>query len=360
MMHDRNIDSDRFRKVLGHYPTGISVVTAITDGEPFGMVVGTFTSVSLDPPLVAFMPAKSSSSWPQIEASGKFCANVLSADQADLCKNFSRKGGNKFEGIDYTLSPSGSPVLDQVVAWVDCEIYDVVESGDHYIVIGRVLDLDIVKSEAALAFYRGEFGRFSPPSQKDHPAYAPSLVEKAAAIFMEHELPHDKARHISSLSESSKWQSDAMFIPRQEIVREILAEYLRTILVKYQRVVSRKAGSRETLEQLITVMFSAVEEHRAAGAMYVNERVHIDAQANPEIPRLEHEMRVLWESVLSEGTERGVFRTDLNRTMVYYLIRDAAFVVARWHKQDGPYSVEDLCQQYTKVLIGGVLAPAKN
>src|ERR1700761_8846115 len=95
-------DAATFRRVLGHYPTGVCIVTAMEAGEtPAGMAVGSFTSVSLDPPLVAFFPDKRSSSWPRIERAGKFCVNVLAADQTEICQRFSKSGIDKFAGITH-------------------------------------------------------------------------------------------------------------------------------------------------------------------------------------------------------------------------------------------------------------------
>lgn len=157
------IDGAAFRRVLGHYPTGVCVVTAIEpDGNPAAMVVGSFTSVSLDPPLVAFFPDRCSTSWPRIERAGKFCVNVLGSHQQDLCRRFSAKGNDKFAGLDYRLSKRGSPVLDDVVAWIDCTLDATHEAGDHLIVLGRVCDLDIARAEQPLLFFRGKYGNFEP------------------------------------------------------------------------------------------------------------------------------------------------------------------------------------------------------
>src|SRR5262249_52915322 len=134
-------DSRTFRHVLGHFATGVAVISADGPDGPAAMLVSSFTSVSLEPPLVAFLPDKSSTSWPAIRAAGSFCVNILSAGQQELCAQFARKGGNKFEGVKWTPAPSGAPVLDGVMAWIDCELTQTFESGDHYIAIGRVLQL---------------------------------------------------------------------------------------------------------------------------------------------------------------------------------------------------------------------------
>ena len=157
-----SFDSATCRRVLGHYPTGVCVVTAMeASGAPVGMVVGSFTSVSLDPPLVAFFPAKSSSSWPRIEAVGKFCVNILASDQQPLCRQIAAPGPDKFAGIVHRVSANGSPILDDVVAWIDCALDAVHEAGDHYIVLGKVVALEVDRPERPLLFFQGSYGEFS-------------------------------------------------------------------------------------------------------------------------------------------------------------------------------------------------------
>jgi flavin reductase (DIM6/NTAB) family NADH-FMN oxidoreductase RutF len=159
------IDPRRFRQVLGNYPTGVTVVTAIdADGEPAGMAVGSFTSVSLDPPLVAFLPDRGSSSFPRIRTAESFCVNVLAADQEDLCRRFATRGGDKFAGVAWSPSPSGAPRLDGAVAWVDCAFHSITDAGDHYLVMGSVRQLDGDADSLPLVFFQGGYGRFSPSS----------------------------------------------------------------------------------------------------------------------------------------------------------------------------------------------------
>jgi flavin reductase (DIM6/NTAB) family NADH-FMN oxidoreductase RutF len=162
----RAIEPDWYRRVLGQYPTGVCVVAADEPGTgPCGMVVGSFTSVSLDPPLIAFYPAKSSTSWPRIEAAGAFCVNILGADQEDVCRTFSAKAGNKFENVPFHRTPqTASPIIDGVVAWIDCDIEAVQDAGDHVLVLGRVRELDVHRPGLPLLFFQGGYGRFSPHS----------------------------------------------------------------------------------------------------------------------------------------------------------------------------------------------------
>ena len=160
------IDPARFRQVLGQYPTGVVVVTAAgSAGEPLGMTIGSFTSVSLDPPLVAFLPDRKSKSWHALHESGqRFCVNILSAGQEGVCRSVASRSHDKFEGIDLEQSAGGNPVIKGAVAYVDCTIEVIHEAGDHHVVIGRVQHLETQNSLFPLLFFRGGYGSFSPLS----------------------------------------------------------------------------------------------------------------------------------------------------------------------------------------------------
>jgi len=156
------VDGARYRQVLGHFPTGVTVVTANTDDGPVGLCVGSFTSVSLAPPLVAFCAGDSSTSYPRIETAGHFCVNILADDQEEIARVFADKGDSKFGGIGWRPSVvTGAPVINDVLAWIDCRIDAIHEAGDHWIVVGRVLDLEIGHEGGPLVFFRGGFGRYS-------------------------------------------------------------------------------------------------------------------------------------------------------------------------------------------------------
>ena len=153
-------NSADFRKVLGHHPTGVAVITALgADGLPLALVVGTFTSVSLDPPLVGFLPDRRSATWPLIEAAGRFAANILGADQAAECSVLAGQG-DKFCGVDWSLSPGGLPVLGNAIAVIECTVDGVVDAGDHVFVLGRVDNLGVQRDAEPLVFWRGRFGGF--------------------------------------------------------------------------------------------------------------------------------------------------------------------------------------------------------
>jgi len=155
-------DAREFRKILGHYPTGVCAVTARSGtGDLLAMVVGSFTSVSLSPPLVAFFPDKSSTSWPKIRECGGFCVNVLADSQLELCARLASKDSGKFDGVGYHLSSRGFPILDGAVAWLDCSIDAIHEAGDHYIVLGEVSSLDLHQRGEPLLFHKGAYRKIA-------------------------------------------------------------------------------------------------------------------------------------------------------------------------------------------------------
>lgn len=154
-------DDARFRQVLGHFATGITVITAVDGDGPVGFTCQAFSSLSLDPPLVMFSPAKASSSWPRIRGAGHFAVNILSEGQEDVCRRFATKGADKFAGHGWKPAPTtGAPILADVLAWIDCTIEGEHDGGDHLVVVGRVHGLEIVQEGKPLLFFRGGYGRF--------------------------------------------------------------------------------------------------------------------------------------------------------------------------------------------------------
>ena len=159
--HMDSFDETKFRSVLSNYPTGVTLVTATHDGDPVGLIIGSFTSVSLNPPLVGFLVDKRSSTWSRIAASGSFCVNVLGHHQEDVCRLFTGRSPDRFTTIGWKAKRNGMPVLDDVIAWIGCDIDRVEEAGDHWWVVGRVLQLEAVSDSPPLVFVRGGFGHAS-------------------------------------------------------------------------------------------------------------------------------------------------------------------------------------------------------
>jgi 3-hydroxy-9,10-secoandrosta-1,3,5(10)-triene-9,17-dione monooxygenase reductase component len=146
------------REVLGHFATGVTVVTSTDDDGPSGFACQSFHALSLEPALVCFCVGRSSTTWPRIRDAGRFAVNVLGVDQEQLCRGFALSGGDKFADVPWQPSPLGSPVLDGAIAWIDCTISAVHDGGDHQIVIGQVRDLQALGGDPLL-FFRGQYRR---------------------------------------------------------------------------------------------------------------------------------------------------------------------------------------------------------
>lgn len=154
-------DPSTLRTVLGHFATGVAIVTAIDDDGPVGMACNSFTSVSLDPPLVLFCAAKSSTTWPRIKAAEAWAANILTEDGEDVSRVFAAPDVDRFAGVGWAPGASGAPVLDDALGYVDCRTDVLHDAGDHVIVVGRVVQLGYVTDGSPLLFYRGGYGRYA-------------------------------------------------------------------------------------------------------------------------------------------------------------------------------------------------------
>lgn len=157
-----DIDGARFRSVLGRFATGVVAITAIEPetGRPTGLAANSFTSVSIEPPLVAFCVAHTSTSWPRLRPAERLCINILSEPQLEVCKRLAIKGGDKFADIQWSGSPNGSPVIEGALAWIECTVEQEHVAGDHVIVVARVHALDKHHEGDPLLFYKGGYGRF--------------------------------------------------------------------------------------------------------------------------------------------------------------------------------------------------------
>ncbi|MDM4719413.1 flavin reductase family protein [Micromonospora sp. WMMA1363] len=170
------MDQLRFRRVLGHFCTGVTVVTSVDGETPVGFACQSFAALSLDPPLVLFCPGRGSATWRRIARAGHFCVNILAEDQRDVSRVFGVSGADKFAGVSWVRSPGGAPIIDAVLAWVDCRIESVWSGGDHDIVIGRVTDLAIVRDARPLLFYTGRYTDAAPVSSHAPPEVVDTLL----------------------------------------------------------------------------------------------------------------------------------------------------------------------------------------
>jgi 3-hydroxy-9,10-secoandrosta-1,3,5(10)-triene-9,17-dione monooxygenase reductase component len=153
------LDQARFREALGHFATGITIVTATEEGRPVGFSCQSFAALSLDPPMVILAPARSSTSWPRIAAAGSFCVNILAEEQEAVCRAFAVSGGDKFAGVEWTPGVTGAPLIAGSLATVECTLGAIYDGGDHELVTGHVVDLGIGEG-SPLLFYRSGYGHF--------------------------------------------------------------------------------------------------------------------------------------------------------------------------------------------------------
>jgi flavin reductase (DIM6/NTAB) family NADH-FMN oxidoreductase RutF len=158
-----SIGAAEFRRVLGHYATGVTVVSSVDgDGTVWGLTANAVSSVSLDPPLVLICIDREADTHRAIEASDAFAISVLDEDGERLARRFADAPvETKFEGIAYREEVTGAPVLDDALAWVDCRLWATYDGGDHSIFVGEVVAAD-AREGPPLLYFRGGYGRLSP------------------------------------------------------------------------------------------------------------------------------------------------------------------------------------------------------
>ena len=160
---DRVIDPGRYREVMRNHPTGVAAVSALDSatGAPYGLIVGTLASLSLNPALITFSVGRSSSSWPRISRTGTFTVSLLAEGQQDVSEALSRKNGDKFKGLGWSLSSFGTPQIDGALGWIHCTTNREVDGGDHVLIIANVVGMSESKSGGApMIFHGGKFGGF--------------------------------------------------------------------------------------------------------------------------------------------------------------------------------------------------------
>lgn len=169
-------DAQRFRQVLGHFATGVTVIAGLDGAEPVGFACQAFAALSLDPPLVLCCPARTSATWPRLARSGRFCANVLAAEQRELARRFGVSGPDKFADVAWSPDPHGLPILAGVLTWASCAVETVHEAGDHYVVIASVTSLGDSVAGDPLLFYRGRFTLSAAPDDHSPPEVVDTLL----------------------------------------------------------------------------------------------------------------------------------------------------------------------------------------
>ena len=188
------MDAQSLRRALGTFATGVTVVTTMdADGAPRGFTANSFASVSLDPPLVLVCLANTATSCPVFRASKSYAVNILSEEQKDVSAAFSSRTADRFATVEWSTRVTGSPVIAGVVAWLDCRMHDVIDAGDHCILIGRIVDYDYAAS-SPLGFCRGAYVSFGlareavRAAEEDGATRLLALIEHEEAILFERDV----------------------------------------------------------------------------------------------------------------------------------------------------------------------------
>ena len=159
------LDAGELRRTLGSFATGVAVATTLdSEGIPRGFTANSFTSVSLDPPLVLVCVDKSASCYPAFAGTNHFGINILCEEQQQLSRAFASKSTDKFADLPWVSGITGSPIFPDSTAWLDCELHDRVEAGDHLIVIGKVRSFGHSAAKRPLGYHRGSYIAFGPDS----------------------------------------------------------------------------------------------------------------------------------------------------------------------------------------------------
>lgn len=147
-----------YKQTLGQFCTGVTIVTSLYQGEPVGFTCQSFSALSIDPPMILISPDKKSSTWPKIRDNRRFAINVLSSTQEGLSRQFGRSGEDKFAAINWDYSPGGLPIFDETLAWLECQIYEEIDAGDHTLVLAKIEGLAAnPEDKAPLLFHRGQY-----------------------------------------------------------------------------------------------------------------------------------------------------------------------------------------------------------
>jgi len=158
---DAHRDSRAFRDALGRYPTGVAIVAATTSRGPVGLAVNSFSSVSLDPPLISFCAMLTSASWLDIREIGGFAVSVLQLHHEPVARRFTQRGIDRFATSRWASSPSGHPVLEDSLSWFDATVETVADAGDHEMVIARVRACSPAGDGSPLVFFSGRYGNLA-------------------------------------------------------------------------------------------------------------------------------------------------------------------------------------------------------
>lgn len=159
MSIDQGLSPTELRRAFGAFPTGVTAIAALVDGVPVGLAASSFTSVSLDPPLVSVCVAHSSTTWPVLRERTRLGVSVLGAHQEHACRQLAAREGDRFAALDWRSTRDGAVLLEDASAWLDCSVEQLIRAGDHDIVLLRVHEVDADHAVAPLVFHGSRFRR---------------------------------------------------------------------------------------------------------------------------------------------------------------------------------------------------------
>ncbi|ABX19777.1 flavin reductase [Burkholderia multivorans] len=261
------INTRELRDAFGAFMTGVTIVTtARDDGQPLGFTANSFSSVSLDPALLLVSIAKTSSNFQTFSTAGHFAINILAEGQTELSNRFARPSENRFANVGWHLSAHRNPLIDDVSAWFDCTTHEVIDAGDHAIIIGKVEAFHSA-GYAGLGYYRG--GYFTPAKLSTEVIAGPKVV--VSAIIAR----DDKVLMIRTAE--GKWT-----LPAKAIGREGADKALAELFRQYQPDASASFiysvyNNTETHYQYISFLCSAPDEAAAAGEFVSLDDLDADA-----------------------------------------------------------------------------------
>ena len=153
------LDTRKFRDVMGTFTTGVTIITTMDNKTPHGITANSFTSVSLSPPMVMFCLGKSSANFEAFMASDSFAVNILSSQQDALSTRFATFEGDRFDGLNWSAWDTGAPILENVIAAIDCRLEATHDAGDHVILLGLVVRAEVQKNAPPLLYFKGGYER---------------------------------------------------------------------------------------------------------------------------------------------------------------------------------------------------------
>ncbi len=246
------IDSGDFRAALSTFATGVTIVTTSDDktGEPIGMTASSFNSVSMDPPLILWSVTKTALSAPVFKQASDFAVHVLASSQVELSNRFARSGGDKFTGLDYLSNAGGCPVLPDCIARFDCQTWQVYEGGDHWIIVGQVVNLE-KRNDEGLVFSDGSYATATPinPDQKSK-----SQTSAADDSPVDNLLLYNLARATRQMSEQfhQAVRDSGLTVPAWRVLASLYGQSSRDIT----DLASRTFIDKEILKDLLDVLKS--------------------------------------------------------------------------------------------------------